>query len=103
MDSVELQTLKTNTSEIELALKDNFKPIIVELRNQGLIKSGTYERVKDPQFQLTQEDRAGDLVRSIENAVELSLENYHKFVRILSGNIAYKDIVMKLHSTYCGK
>ncbi len=103
---VELATLKENARALEIALKDNLKPIINDLRTNGLIKDGVFERVQDVKVCLTQEERSGELVRSIEDVVELSHENYYKFIRILSGKgVAhlYKDIVMKLHSTYCGK
>ena len=106
MKSVELEVVKKRARDLEIALKDNFTPIINDLRSEGLIKDSTYKRVQDTRLQLTQEERAGELVRSVEDAVQLSSANYFKFVKILSGNgVAhlYKDILILLQSTLCGE
>ena len=104
MDSIELKTIKEKAYKLEIALKDNYKPVIYELRTQGLIKDGTFDRVMDNKLQLTEAERAAELVRSIEDTVKLSSDNYSKLVEILSRRgSAYKDIVLELQGTYCGK
>ncbi len=103
MESIEWQTLRKNVLELEIALKENFNPIIGELRNQGLIKDSTYERVQSTRLQFTEEERARELVRSIEDVVKVSSENYVNFIEILSRNRLYKDILKKLKSTHGGK
>ena len=102
--SMELQTLMEHIDDLELALKDNFTPIINKLRKEGLIKPSIYESVQDVRSSLTPREKAGELIRGVEDAVTLSPDNYYKFIKILNGKAnLYKDILLKLQSTLCGK
>ena len=94
--SPELEVLKTHTYELELALKNNFRHIIDELRNCGLVKSDVYDRVKETNSLLSPLEKSGLLVGSIVDVVKLSSSKYNEFVKILSGNVQYNVIVSKL-------
>lgn len=103
MESIEFKTLRKNARDLEIALKDNICLIIHQLRDLGLVKHDVLERVQNPITLLTQEEKPGELVRSIEDDVKLLPENYFKFFKVKGVSHLFKDIVQKLRSTFCGK
>lgn len=102
--SPELGALEQKRSELELALKDNLRPILDRLERSGLVKSEIYDTVKEMKSSLSSADKALMVVSSIIDAVSLSGKSYHELMKILcEEKVAhqYRAIVSKIKSSYC--
>ena len=101
MESPEFKSLKENISELEIALRENFKPILEKLHASGLISNEDLKKVRKKTTRKLEKSQI--LIRSIENQVKLSpSQYYHELVMILSDKAVYKDIVLKLETSYSG-
>lgn len=100
-ESIEYIVLADNTSDLETALKDNLRPIVEQLRKEGLLKDAVYERVKDTQVNLTSLERAGMIVTSVKEYVQIEPSNYYKFISILKREERhYRDVIKILEKSY---
>ena len=103
MASPELEAYRKASSMLEIAIKDNIRPIIEKLSSSGFVKSEVYEELRETSQRLSAVEKSRLLVGSIEDAITISPEKYHELVKILSDKAIacqYKDIVHKLQTFF---
>ncbi len=100
VETPEYEAIRSNASDIEMALTDNCGLIIEELNTAGLLKYDTYDLVKNPRSNLTPREKAGCVLTSVRDKVSLYPRHYHTFMDILRKNPLYfQDILEKLEET----
>lgn len=102
-DSLELRTIQKCTSLLETALMGQDRELVHFLKEEGIITACVHDTILNPVSLLSEAEKAGELLRWIENRVKQDPPSFHALVRHFkqahSGNL-YQPIVRKLEAKY---
>lgn len=100
-DSPELKTIEKCTPELETALSGLERSFVHFLAQEGFISNDVSGMVLEPRSVLTEEEKAGELVKAIKRRVKLDANSYHTLLNRFKedGNL-YRPIVTKLEREY---
>jgi hypothetical protein len=105
--SPELKALKKCASNLDTALKMLDSAFVHFLRHTGFISDNIHDEILDPQSMLTEAQRAGKLVKCIENRVSQDSASFHTLLdHFKQSGVFYEPIFKKLTTEYytaCGR
>jgi hypothetical protein len=100
-DSPELRTLKECTPQLETALKGLESGLVHFLNREGFIVDDVEEKILNPVTQLTDMNRAGELVMWIRHRVTQHPPSYHVLLDWLKeGGKHYQPIVSIMEAEF---
>ena len=96
-DSIELNTVKQCTSELEGAGLERDRDLIHFLNREDFMHDREQEDILNPRSLLSEDQKAGEIVKWIKHRVQQDPSSYHKLIRQLSAcEQRYQPIVKKL-------
>lgn len=103
-ESRECRAIKKCASDLEKVLEFRDRSFVYLLHNKGFITQQVCDEVLNPKSQLRSEEKAGELVKGIRNAVSTNPGHYYQiFVGCLKDqkDEKYDTLLSKLNREYC--
>ena len=100
-ESPELQTVKKCVQQLETAFRGLDRRLVQFLNQNGFITESIQERLLNPVSALTEEQKAGELVKWIKNRIEQDCTSFHVLVdRLKQDGKHYQPVVDTLEAEY---
>jgi hypothetical protein len=97
----ELKALRKCATLMDAALEVMDRDLVHYLRNEGFITNDAHNEVLSPQSMLTKAQKAGELVKGIENRVKQDPKSFHILLnRFKQSGILFEPIRRKLTDEY---